>query len=74
MHGKDKLGSAIGASGAGDRRAGKDRRQIESGPPGGRERRRNVEPRKPEVEEIDLTLSQWDALNELPPVVKRPPG
>lgn len=49
-----------------DRRAGKDRRQKELAPPGGRERRRNLEPRKPDVAEIDLTSSQWDALNELP--------
>ena len=45
-----------------ERRTGRDRRRTESPePPGGRERRRNVEPRKP-----DLSLSQWDALNELP--------
>ncbi|QAZ38701.1 hypothetical protein C1M51_04250 [Methylibium sp. Pch-M] len=50
-----------------ERRTGLDRRRTESPePPGGRERRRNVEPRKPDVAELDLSLSQWDALNELP--------
>jgi len=31
-------------------------------PPGGWERRRNVEPRKPEVTELEISPSQWDAL------------
>lgn len=50
-----------------ERRSGQDRRRAESSePPHGRERRRNVEPRKPDVAELDLSLSQWDALTELP--------
>lgn len=59
------------AAGPTERRSGQDRRRAESsGPPGGRERRRNVEPRKPDVAELDLSPSQWDALNELPlPVI-----
>jgi hypothetical protein len=59
------------AAGSTERRSGKDRRHAESSaPPGGRERRRNVEPRRPDVAELDLSLSQWDALNELPlPVI-----
>ena len=31
-------------------------------PPGGWERRRNVEPRKPEVVELEISPSQWDEL------------
>lgn len=49
-----------------DRRSGRDRRQADLTPPGGRERRRNVEPRQPEVVEIELTLSQWASLHDLP--------
>lgn len=47
-----------------DRRSGQDRRKKDMDPPGGRERRRSVEPRRPEVVEIDLTPSQWAALDE----------
>jgi len=50
------------ASPLAERRSGRDRRQRDALPPGGRERRRNVEPRKPEVTELDFTDSQWDAL------------
>jgi len=45
-----------------ERRIGADRRRRDAGPPGGWERRRNVEPRKPEVTELEFTPSQWDAL------------
>jgi hypothetical protein len=72
MHTKETPAPSLSGGAKGDRRTGKDRRQAEAGPPAGRERRRNLEPRKPEVEEIELTLSQWDALNELPLVDKRP--
>jgi len=47
---------------AADRRSGLDRRQRDSGPPDGWERRRSVEPRKPEVTELEFTPSQWGAL------------
>ena len=48
-----------------DRRSGRDRRQVDLGPPPGvRERRVSVEPRKPEVLERELTNSEWDSLNE----------
>ena len=47
-----------------ERRSGKDRRQREDAPPGGRERRRGIEPRRPEVIEVDITPSQWDALQD----------
>jgi hypothetical protein len=45
-----------------DRRSGRDRRKVEKGPPGGRERRVHMEPRKPEVVERDITPSEWAAL------------
>jgi hypothetical protein len=45
-----------------ERRSGHDRRQREDAPPRGWDRRRGVEPRRPEVVELDLTPSQWDAL------------
>lgn len=46
-----------------ERRSGGDRRQRETTTALRPERRRGVEPRKPEVVELDLTLSQWDALH-----------
>jgi hypothetical protein len=46
-----------------DRRSGRDRRQQDIPPPRGWERRRRVEPRRPEVVELELTPSQWDALH-----------
>ena len=47
-----------------DRRSGRDRRQVDQGPPPGvRERRVNVEPRKPDVVEREVTPSEWDSLN-----------
>jgi hypothetical protein len=47
-----------------ERRSGQDRRRVDKGPPGGHERRRSVEPRRPEVEEIDMSPSEWDALSQ----------
>lgn len=47
-----------------DRRSGVDRRKVDVGPPAGtRERRRGIEPRQPEVQELQLTDSQWGALD-----------
>lgn len=46
-------------SAAQDRRTGKDRRQEELGPPSGYERRRSVEPRLPEVTELEVTEDQF---------------
>jgi hypothetical protein len=37
-----------------DRRSGQDRRQEEQGPPTSYERRHSVEPRQPEVTELEL--------------------
>jgi hypothetical protein len=50
-----------------DRRSGVDRRRIDKGPPHGRERRVGMEPRKPEVVEIEVTPSEWAALDGPPP-------
>lgn len=48
-----------------ERRSGTDRRKADKGPPRGlRERRVNVEPRKPEVHDMDITPSEWDRMNE----------
>lgn len=59
-----------------DRRSGVDRRRVDKGPPGRVERRRVVEPRKPEVAELNLTDSEWGALSEQAfpaPAPKKPP-
>lgn len=45
-----------------DRRSGKDRRHVDQGPPGRHDRRRSVEPRQPQVSELDMSPSQWGAL------------
>ena len=45
-----------------ERRSGNDRRRRESTPPASWERRRAIEPRKPEVAELEMTPSQWDLL------------
>ena len=56
-----------------ERRSGADRRQVEEGPPGLRERRRLVEPRGPEVAEIEMTPSEWDALRQSSPLPAQTP-
>jgi hypothetical protein len=56
-HGKSRPGST-------ERRSGNDRRRRESTPPASWERRRAIEPRKPEVAELEMTTSQWDALHD----------
>jgi hypothetical protein len=50
-----------------DRRSGLDRRVEDKGPPGKSDRRRLIEPRKPEVVELQLTDSDWAALTRSPP-------
>ena len=47
-----------------ERRSGRDRRQVDKGPPGGRDRRVNIEPRRPEVVELEVSVSEWLALQE----------
>lgn len=51
-----------------ERRSGTDRRQADKGPPSTRERRVGVEPRKPDVREIEMTPSEWAALSGGQPV------
>jgi hypothetical protein len=46
-----------------ERRTGADRRKRDIAPPAGWERRRNVDPRMPEVTELELTDSQWAVLH-----------
>lgn len=46
-----------------DRRSGTDRRGADAPPPGKRDRRRGLEARKPEVVELDMSDSEWAALN-----------
>ncbi|MBX3603626.1 MAG: hypothetical protein KF788_00055 [Piscinibacter sp.] len=45
-----------------DRRTGGDRRHADQGPPGLHERRTGLEPRQPDVHEVELTPSQWAQL------------
>jgi hypothetical protein len=47
-----------------ERRTGNDRRHRETSPPASWERRRAIEPRKPEVAELEMTTSIWDALHD----------
>lgn len=52
-----------------DRRSGKDRRVQDGNPPAGmRERRYAIEPRRPDVTELQLTDSQWGALSDAAPL------
>lgn len=45
-----------------DRRSGIDRRQVQNEPPASYERRRTIEPRQPEVVEIELSPEELIAL------------
>jgi hypothetical protein len=49
-----------------ERRSGRDRRQVDKGPPSGRDRRVGLEPRRPEVVELEVSVSEWLALQEAP--------
>ena len=49
-----------------DRRSGVDRRKADVEYTG-KDRRRGVESRKPEVVELDMSNSEWTALNQDPP-------
>jgi len=53
-----------------ERRAGKDRRTTEAGPPGKRERRTTLEARKPQVLEVEMSSSDWALFADVP----LPPG
>lgn len=51
-----------------DRRSGADRRQSDAQPPAQIERRQTIEPRQPEVVEIEISPEQLIALGfEAPP-------
>jgi len=49
-----------------DRRSGEDRRRVDSGLPRKYDRRRGVEPRKPEVVEIEMSDSEFMVFGQLP--------
>jgi hypothetical protein len=56
---------AEAAGPASDRRRGQDRRQRHDGPPQGlRDRRVHVEARRPLVEELEMTLEEFQQLME----------
>lgn len=55
-----------------ERRSGSDRRRSDAGPPAGRERRVGMEPRKPDVREIEMTPSEWAALTHAPAMPPEP--
>ena len=40
----------------------RDRRKVDRGSPTGRERRVGMEPRKPEISEIEISPSEWAEL------------
>lgn len=57
-----------------DRRSGADRRKVDKGPPPGvRDRRVHMEPRKPDVQEVEISPSDWASLTNLPPVPPKTP-
>jgi hypothetical protein len=57
-----------------DRRTGVDRRKVDKGPPAGmRDRRVHIEPRKPDVQEVEISPSDWANLTGLPPPPAKPP-
>lgn len=47
-----------------ERRSGRDRRKDSNGDYKGPERRRQLEPRKPQVQELDVSESEWARLFE----------
>lgn len=53
--------AADGAKTTTERRSGADRRRLDTLPPGAHDRRRSVESRKPEVVEVEMTTTLWDA-------------
>jgi hypothetical protein len=56
-----------------ERRAGIDRRRVDLGPPNGIERRKGMEPRKPDVQEVDLTASDWANFDAQQPLKPKKP-
>lgn len=55
----------------GDRRSGVARRKVDLLRPGKRDRRRNLESRKPDVVELDMSGSEWAALDDDAPTPPR---
>ena len=53
-----------------DRRSGTDRRKVDIAPPGRIDRRRSIDARKPDVVELDMSNSEWSALDVARPVEK----
>jgi hypothetical protein len=49
-----------------ERRSGVDRRVADLARPGKVDRRRNVDARKPEVIELDMSNSEWSTLSQSP--------
>jgi len=45
-----------------ERRTGRDRRKLDTSLEPRFERRRGVEPRRPELIELDLSLNEWEQL------------
>ena len=54
----------------GDRRSGADRRKVDIAPPGRIDRRRSIDARRPDVVELDMSNSEWSALDVARPVEK----
>jgi hypothetical protein len=57
-----------------ERRVGIDRRKHDKGPPDGRDRRVGMEPRQPDVAELDMTPQEWAALAAAAQVGPPPPA
>jgi hypothetical protein len=57
-----------------DRRSGSDRRRVDNLPPGQRDRRRSIDARKPEVIELEMSNSEWSALQPELPTPRKPEG
>lgn len=55
-----------GKAGHADRRTGNDRRKVDIPRKGLPERRRSVESRQPDVVEIDMSTTEWGALQDAP--------
>lgn len=45
-----------------ERRSGRDRRGKDKGSPTGRDRRVGMEPRRPEVTEVEFSPSEWERM------------
>jgi hypothetical protein len=58
-----------------ERRSGMDRRRVNLGPPAGtKERRINLESRKPEVQEVTLSASDWVRFDAAVPLKPKDPA